>query len=196
MPQIGGTFVFVTHDQGEAMSLANRVAVMKSGKHPSGRAAGGDLPASALRLRRDFRRRGEHVPRRAAQRDGRTAVGVRSLCRPGTAVVVVVRPEAMTIGPPAGTECFRRRADPGMRLPRLDRRKHVCSRADQRRRPGVSDRCPRRPGAPGVTVAGSVRSNPSFRTDRAESAPTVGLSAGCMLTGVHISAQGRAAGGA
>jgi spermidine/putrescine transport system ATP-binding protein len=30
--QIGGTFVFVTHDQGEAMSLANRVAVMNEGK--------------------------------------------------------------------------------------------------------------------------------------------------------------------
>jgi len=30
--QIGGTFVFVTHDQGEAMSLANRVAVMNAGR--------------------------------------------------------------------------------------------------------------------------------------------------------------------
>ncbi len=29
---IGGTFVFVTHDQGEAMALANRIAVMKSGR--------------------------------------------------------------------------------------------------------------------------------------------------------------------
>ena len=30
--EIGGTFVFVTHDQGEAMALANRIAVMKSGR--------------------------------------------------------------------------------------------------------------------------------------------------------------------
>ncbi len=29
--QIGGTFVFVTHDQGEALALANRIAVMDSG---------------------------------------------------------------------------------------------------------------------------------------------------------------------
>jgi len=29
--EIGGTFVFVTHDQGEALSLANRIAVMDSG---------------------------------------------------------------------------------------------------------------------------------------------------------------------
>ena len=30
---IGGTFVFVTHDQGEAMGLANRIAVMDDGAH-------------------------------------------------------------------------------------------------------------------------------------------------------------------
>ena len=30
--QIGGTFVFVTHDQGEAMGLANRIAVMNVGR--------------------------------------------------------------------------------------------------------------------------------------------------------------------
>ena len=29
---IGGTFVFVTHDQGEAMALANRIAVMNEGR--------------------------------------------------------------------------------------------------------------------------------------------------------------------
>ncbi len=30
--EVGGTFVFVTHDQGEAMALANRIAVMNDGK--------------------------------------------------------------------------------------------------------------------------------------------------------------------
>jgi spermidine/putrescine transport system ATP-binding protein len=30
--QIGGTFVFVTHDQGEALALANRIAVMNEGE--------------------------------------------------------------------------------------------------------------------------------------------------------------------
>src|SRR5687768_18173798 len=29
---IGGTFVFVTHDQGEALALANRIAVMQAGE--------------------------------------------------------------------------------------------------------------------------------------------------------------------
>ena len=30
--EIGGTFVFVTHDQGEALALANRIAVMRDGR--------------------------------------------------------------------------------------------------------------------------------------------------------------------
>ena len=30
--EVGGTFVFVTHDQGEALALANRIAVMNAGK--------------------------------------------------------------------------------------------------------------------------------------------------------------------
>ena len=30
--ELGGTFVFVTHDQGEALSLANRIAVMNAGR--------------------------------------------------------------------------------------------------------------------------------------------------------------------
>jgi ABC-type Fe3+/spermidine/putrescine transport system ATPase subunit len=30
--EIGGTFVFVTHDQGEALGLANRIAVMEAGR--------------------------------------------------------------------------------------------------------------------------------------------------------------------
>jgi ABC-type Fe3+/spermidine/putrescine transport system ATPase subunit len=30
--EIGGTFVFVTHDQGEALALASRIAVMKDGR--------------------------------------------------------------------------------------------------------------------------------------------------------------------
>jgi spermidine/putrescine transport system ATP-binding protein len=30
--EIGGTFVFVTHDQGEALALANRIAVMEAGQ--------------------------------------------------------------------------------------------------------------------------------------------------------------------
>jgi spermidine/putrescine transport system ATP-binding protein len=30
--QVGTTFIYVTHDQGEAMSLSDRIAVMNAGK--------------------------------------------------------------------------------------------------------------------------------------------------------------------
>ena len=36
--QLGITFVFVTHDQGEALSMADRVADLQRGQHRAGRA--------------------------------------------------------------------------------------------------------------------------------------------------------------
>ena len=45
--EIGGTFVFVTHDQGEALALANRIAVMNAG-----------------RIEQEGERRGASMPRR------------------------------------------------------------------------------------------------------------------------------------
>ena len=50
---IGGTFVFVTHDQGEAMSLANRLGVMHQGEMiqvGSPRMFTGDRKAPSWRL--------------------------------------------------------------------------------------------------------------------------------------------------
>ena len=35
--KVGITFVYVTHDQGEALALSDRIAVMNDGKNPSGR---------------------------------------------------------------------------------------------------------------------------------------------------------------
>ena len=46
---LGITFVFVTHDQGEALSMADRVAVFNDGRIDAGRDAGGDLRAPAVR---------------------------------------------------------------------------------------------------------------------------------------------------
>ncbi len=40
---LGITFVFVTHDQGEALSMADRVAIFNDGKDRSGRHTGGHL---------------------------------------------------------------------------------------------------------------------------------------------------------
>ena len=55
--QLGITFVFVTHDQGEALSMADRVAVFNDGKHRCRSARRDEIyerPATALRRR--FRR--------------------------------------------------------------------------------------------------------------------------------------------
>ncbi len=41
--QVGITFVFVTHDQDEAMALSTRIAVMNRGQVGAGRHAVGDL---------------------------------------------------------------------------------------------------------------------------------------------------------
>ena len=53
---LGITFVFVTHDQGEALSMADRIAVFNDGTHHAGRHARGHLPAAEFALRRRFRR--------------------------------------------------------------------------------------------------------------------------------------------
>ena len=53
---LGITFVFVTHDQGEALSMADRVAVFNDGKVMQIGTPQRDLSAAAHALRRRFRR--------------------------------------------------------------------------------------------------------------------------------------------
>ena len=54
--RLGVTTVYVTHDQVEAMTLGQRVAVMKDGRHPAGRHAAEALRAAARPLRRRLHR--------------------------------------------------------------------------------------------------------------------------------------------
>ena len=54
---LGITFVFVTHDQGEALSMADRVAVFNMARIEQVGAPEGNLRAAAHALRRRFRRR-------------------------------------------------------------------------------------------------------------------------------------------
>ena len=60
---VGTTFVYVTHDQEEAMSMATRIAVMSDGGDPADRDAERDLLPAALAVRRRLHRRVE-LPRR------------------------------------------------------------------------------------------------------------------------------------
>ena len=45
------TTVYVTHDQKEALSIADRIAILEGRPHPSGRNATGDLPPSGPKIR-------------------------------------------------------------------------------------------------------------------------------------------------
>ena len=47
--RLGVTSVFVTHDQEEALSLSDRIAIMRAGPHRAGRHAGGRLPRGRSR---------------------------------------------------------------------------------------------------------------------------------------------------
>ena len=66
----GVTFIVVTHDQEEAMTLADRIAVMDKGAGPAGRLADRGLRISQQPLRRGFHRL-DHLVRRDACSRGR-----------------------------------------------------------------------------------------------------------------------------
>ena len=61
--KLGTTSVFVTHDQEEAMSLSDLIAVMRDGKVVQLGHDPGDLPKPARPLRRDVRRQAQDEPR-------------------------------------------------------------------------------------------------------------------------------------
>ena len=84
--EVGITFVFVTHDQGEALTMSNRIAVFNRGPHRAGRRADRDLRATGERVRRRLRR---HVERARRARPRVTLVG-----RDGP---ITVRPEKIRI---------------------------------------------------------------------------------------------------
>ncbi len=65
--QVGITTIFVTHDQEEALTLSDRIAIFDSRPHHPGRRADGGLRAAGHQVRRRFPRRSE-LP--ARPRDG------------------------------------------------------------------------------------------------------------------------------
>jgi sn-glycerol 3-phosphate transport system ATP-binding protein len=68
--RLGATFVFVTHDQVEAMSLADRIVIMSEGKDRTDRHAHGPLPQPRQPLRGRVHRRAadERLPPRLPRR--------------------------------------------------------------------------------------------------------------------------------
>ena len=111
--ELGMTFVVVTHDQEEAMTMADRIAVMNHGRIVQVATPGEIYEQPQDPLHRRVRRRREHprgpcrVGRRGravADRDAARAGGRSTVddpdevaARPGQAVAVAIRPEKMTI---------------------------------------------------------------------------------------------------
>jgi ABC-type Fe3+/spermidine/putrescine transport system ATPase subunit len=97
--QIGGTFVFVTHDQGEALALANRIAVMESGRMVQEGGPEEIYSAPRTRFVATFIGAANIFPGRRA--GGRVQLETGDAFAddgPDGPVVAVVRPEAMQVG--------------------------------------------------------------------------------------------------
>ena len=71
--RVGITFIYVTHDQGEALSMSDRVAVFNKGRIEQIGSPDGDLRASGDDLRRRLRRHFQHPVRRSGRRHSRRA---------------------------------------------------------------------------------------------------------------------------
>ena len=65
--RLGVTTIMVTHDQEEALAMADRIVVMNQGGHRAGRHAGGDLSLAGDAVRGRFRR-AHDLPRRRRDR--------------------------------------------------------------------------------------------------------------------------------
>jgi len=104
--QIGGTFVFVTHDQGEALGLANRIAVMEEGVIVQ--EGGPEEIYSAPKSRFVSTFIGEANILAGTRRGGmvRLPVGI-AFADAGDDddIIVIVRPEAVEIGPEVERRC-------------------------------------------------------------------------------------------
>ena len=80
--RLGTTMVYVTHDQTEAMTLGDRVAVMRAGAHPAGRHAGQPVREPAEPVRRRLHRLAvDELPGRAPRGlDGQDCRSATSRC--------------------------------------------------------------------------------------------------------------------
>ncbi len=159
--EVGITFVYVTHDQEEALTMSDRIAVMNHGRYEQVAPARRGLRAPDDHLRRrvhrrlqpdagDRRREVGRARRRCASTPGSRSRPPSTASRSGDRCHAVVRPEKLRIdangaGPPDGWPVGAGR-DRELRLPRHrdpDRRRARRRRADDRARartPSESER--------------------------------------------------------
>ena len=158
---LGATMIYVTHDQVEAMTLGDRIAVLEGGAHPAGRRAARGLRARSTASSRasSGRRRSTGSSARvgdggASSRPGLHVAGAggarRALTRTarvGTPVVVGLRPRSISTKNPAPCERLRVRVDGG----RAPRARDGRLRAGRRER-GSPPASPRRGPETGATL--------------------------------------------
>jgi spermidine/putrescine transport system ATP-binding protein len=120
--EVGITFVYVTHDQGEALTMSDRIAVMNDGlieqlaspreiyEHPASRFVAGFIGTSNL-LTGIAARVGDSAAVIEVSADERVIVPIRDVAvAQGDALEVTVRPEKIELGtqpPPAGSCALR-----------------------------------------------------------------------------------------
>ena len=110
----GTTFILVTHDQEEAMTMSNRIGVMRAGRihqigsprevyeYPNSRFVAGFIGSANLLAGEVTGSEGGRVSVRLAATDGTVQVDSPSTPPPGTAVTVLVRPEKLEARRDAG----------------------------------------------------------------------------------------------
>jgi putative spermidine/putrescine transport system ATP-binding protein len=118
--EVGITFVYVTHDQDEALTMSDRIAVMDSGRvlqvgaphevydEPSSRFVAGFVGVSNVLELRIESVAGDVVTLAAGEGDAISAPGVPAGSEPGQVAVVTIRPERIRLagdgkGPPTGS---------------------------------------------------------------------------------------------
>ena len=106
--EVGGTFVFVTHDQGEALALASRIAVMNEGRIEQTGPPEDIYFRPANRFVATFIGEANLLAGAWAGGTVGLAAGLRFAdAGPEGAVMVVVRPESIRFGPAAAAEDIR-----------------------------------------------------------------------------------------
>jgi spermidine/putrescine transport system ATP-binding protein len=120
--EVGITFVYVTHDQGEALTMSDRIAVMNDGlieqlaspreiyEHPASRFVAGFIGTSNL-LTGSAAKVGDSAAVIEVSADERVIVPIRDVAvAQGAALEVTVRPEKIEVGkqpPPTGSCALR-----------------------------------------------------------------------------------------
>ncbi len=112
--RVGITFVYVTHDQEEALTMSDRLAVIARRQGRAGRRAGGGLRAPGDGVRRRLPRLGEHLRRRGAS----ASTPARRPARARHALVAAVARRRARRGAGGG----RRSGPSGSRVAAADRR--------------------------------------------------------------------------